>query len=253
MDEQGKYSSIEAYLLGQLSEGERQAFEERMAAEPELAQQVEQERKLLSGMAYFSQQQFKAELQAIHREVIEGEAVKPPPEGKKKPGLPWWLIALVALGLAALLFWWLQGPAPTPQQLYAAHYEVFELPSASRDPDNQAVQAQAYALYEQGQYQQALPLFEQLLENQTNNIPLQLAAGNCHLQLNQAQAALPYFARSLAADDLLYRDQARWYAGLTQLQLGLPEAARAYLQPLADDPSSSYQTQAQGILKALKN
>lgn len=96
--------AILAYLEGEMTVAEVAAFEQRMAAEPELAAQVAEMRDLVAGIHASGEEKMRANLRDITRQPIAAE--KSRTSGRLK-----WLLLAVLLGVGAF-FWWNKQAEP---------------------------------------------------------------------------------------------------------------------------------------------
>lgn len=236
---------IDDFLLDRMSLEEKNAFEAALERDADLRKAVDAQSKLIHGMAAFGRRQLKAELQDIHQELYAA-----PQQPRIRSASRSWaaIAATIALLLAAGLWWF--WPSPSPQQWYADYYQAYELQWSQRSQTDKTL-AQIAQLYQDKAYAAALPRFQALLAEQPNQPQLQIAAGICLLELNQPQAALPYFEAIRQSNDLLLKDQATWYAALAHLKLEDLPRTRSLLQSLTTDPSADHHTEAQTLLKKL--
>ena len=108
------HDKIEAYLDGQMSEPERQAFEQQIGQDTGLAELVAThrlEREMMDVMLDNDLRQEMAEWQKEKDRLPP--LVEKKSAGNRPPFRPW-LLVLAALALSALALWWLRVPAPAP-------------------------------------------------------------------------------------------------------------------------------------------
>lgn len=190
------YDKIEAYLKGQLSEADRQAFEAQIAQDPELAADVD----FLRDVMLASDPKWNA-IESTMKEYFAEK--KRPPSSEGRGGVwkkSWWLAPALLLVVAALYTWWPQpeeapvpaqpaapelpremGPPPSdkpiaktpappkPNTYLALAQELYKAPeefSASRKgaepPSTDNPIARAHALFQSGKYEQAAEAFQSL-------------------------------------------------------------------------------------------
>ena len=247
MNEQSNTNKIEAYLMDAMHENERLDFERQLQDDPALAAELRRHQKLIEGVEYFGVEKFKNRLRNIHEEVITTE------DAPARPSKSGRLLALLAAVLLLLLLaLWLFRPSdpPSPAQIYADNFQRYDLVDPTRSPTQSfRLAKEAYA---NGDFVAALTALEELLEQDPDNLSLLLGAGNCLLELGEPARAISYLQRALAADDLLYKDTARWYLAMAWLQSDQPDKARPLLGQLAARSESSYQSRAREILRQLK-
>lgn len=112
----------------------------------------------------------------------------------------------------------------------------------------QRLREQAFRLYDEQRYDQALVLFDELLKGQKDP-ELLFFTGNTLLVLGQYQNALRTFQEVPQGHDRFLSSQ--WYAGLASLQLEQVDQAKAHLQGVADSTQGVYRTKAQQVLRLL--
>ncbi len=89
---------FEDYINGNLPEPERRALEQRLAADPALRAQLEEEEALL---ARLKRQMLREQVEAAMREGRETDSARTPSR--------WWFWGALAILLAVFLAWWVLG------------------------------------------------------------------------------------------------------------------------------------------------
>lgn len=127
------FYKIEDYLMGKLPPAEVDAFEQEIAADPELAETVEIQRIEREGLLYMMGEDLRAKLK-------QWETSPPPPFGEPEPQPSkrrWWLggLAVAFIGVA-LVVWQLTGsvgptevPAQPPKEHTSPPAQQTETPS----------------------------------------------------------------------------------------------------------------------------
>ncbi|MBK8968977.1 MAG: hypothetical protein IPM36_20360 [Lewinellaceae bacterium] len=104
------YHQIQQYLDGLMTQAEREAFELEMAANPELAEEVQLNRDMQEFLADTPENALRKNLQTLSEQAAKQE--------KNRPARLWWWLLLVSV--LALLLWWLipgkpvTNSAPSP-------------------------------------------------------------------------------------------------------------------------------------------
>lgn len=107
MDKERLYEKIEDYLANRLPDADRAALEQEMAADAELAEEVEWHRRLAAFVQNKELLAFRRTVAEVDAEVA-GAAPSPTP-----PSSRWWGWVLVGLAVVAGLVFFISRPAPT--------------------------------------------------------------------------------------------------------------------------------------------
>ncbi|MEO1516796.1 MAG: tetratricopeptide repeat protein [Bacteroidota bacterium] len=244
MEEEAMFDKIEAYLLGQLNEADKTAFDQQIQADKELAQEVQVQRLLLEQVETLGALDMKERLQGIQQQVRKEEI-----NHRRR----YWIFATAAAVLALLLYVFL-GPSlqnTSTEQIYASHYEPYQLSFGSRAGGNEQALIQAGSLYTQQRYEQALPLIEQLLESEPDNSRLLLAKGICYMESKDFGKALNTFQQLIDRNDSFYLQQALWYSALAHLQLGNAIDARKLLERMQGSTENFKKKESREILEVM--
>lgn len=112
----------------------------------------------------------------------------------------------------------------------------------------QRLNEQAFRLYDQQRYDQALILFDELLKGQQAP-DLLFFKGNTLLTLGQFQAALDVFLK-VPEDHRRFADS-QWYAGLASLRMDRITQAKVHLSQAASAEKGKFKTKAKQLLRQL--
>ena len=223
-----QFEQIEAYLSGALDGDERAVFEARMAADPEFAAEVELHREVAGAVADHGEVAFEENLRGIAEE-LEGAG-----EGKRRP---WrnYLLAAAAVALLAVVGWvvFQGGDPPTPQDLFAEHFQAYEAPATFRGKVPPEKLERAFAPYKGGEWAVALGEFEQLEGEYPGDEEVLFYAGISELALGNGAEGRAYLQRVLALPAHTSEVQGKWYIALSWLAEGNAGAARPLLEELA--------------------
>lgn len=108
---------IDAYLLGQLSEEERQAFEKVLREDPEVAEEYEFRKEMQVGLGEVQREDLRARIKAI------GENPPAQQVGRKFPRSRMLMIAAsVVLILGASWWYWTAMKPVSGEELFASYY-----------------------------------------------------------------------------------------------------------------------------------
>ncbi len=255
MEKERNYESqIDAYLLGELLGAERSEFEQALAQDPELAQQVEEQRLLMEGLQFHGNEQLRARLKNIHQQAETTATETSEKTNAKVRRFPLRTLLTAAATLALLIIATLllrTGPASGPE-IFAQHYDAYSLSLTNRsEPGVDENLAQIDELYAQGNYEAILPLVRQVLPTRPNDPLLKMAGGIAALESKQYQEAIRYFQAIRQEPDSPLADQATWYLALTHLRQDSKNLARHLLEKLASRPDADRHQEAQQVLEEL--
>lgn len=245
---------IEHYLAGQLSGTALTEFEQAMAKDKALATQVELIKEVDNALAdKTAVTAFEDQLASLGKTHFPSTAIPKTEVIVKR--LPFvrkqWLAAAAMIGamFAILLAVWNISAPTSSNDLYAQHFQTYDI-SVERGIDTTIVpEKTALDLYEQQAYEKAIPAFQNVLQNDPQNGLLILCLGNCFLKTEQTNKAVEQFL-SIAADNHYYR-AAQWYLALAYLQKGDKVKAKPFLEKLAAIENGRYPEKARNLLKAL--
>ena len=239
---QEELARIEAYHAGQLSGKELEDFLALYKSDPAFAEQVDLFQQAQDAIEALGQQQLKDAFRQQYQSNTQ----------KVKPLWSRWYVAAAA-AIALLLIFFLvrnNSSTPSPEELYAS-YESFEPLSLERG--NSGIDSLfliANGLYNEQQYEAAIPLLEKLLENEDfdRKAYAYLHLGIAQLKSGSEKAAVNSL-QELDSDSSFYL-QAQWNLALAFLKQENTEEAKKVLQILKTE-SRTYQKRAQELLEAL--
>lgn len=251
---------IERYLRRQLSDEERQAFENRLRAEPELAAEVEDLRRTNAAARAYYRDELRQALLEKGRALLKEEVAAPAGEAVVKPLPPrptvrrWLAIAasfLLVLA-AAWIVWQVNAPTTSPQTLFNQYFERMPTTGLLAGEVEATTWKSIVAAYEAGNCEAVVDQMPALLadtafEQRSRGLLLQ---GSCLLQLGRPDEALSALRQVPPAAASLFRE-AQWFSALAYLQLNQPAEAAPLLQAQQNDPQSRHQEAAGKILRKL--
>ncbi|MEM9918276.1 MAG: tetratricopeptide repeat protein [Bacteroidota bacterium] len=243
--EEKTFTDIETYLMGRMSEAEKSAFEQRLQVDNALAQEVRTQEMLIEQAMSLGVLEMKQKLRSIKKEMVA--------QHQRRIRRIVGLVAVgVALLLAILFFINQQGASIQVDKIYASHYQAYELTFGSRNTEELPQLSEVGKFYQDQSYDKALPLIETLLAEEPNNSRLLLAKGICQMELNEFAQAKLVFQQLIDKQDTFYFQQAQWYTALSCIRLDQLDAAKPYLQSLAQTDGAFKQEEATQILSELE-
>jgi tetratricopeptide (TPR) repeat protein len=211
------------YILGQLDEEARQAFEEHFFSCDACYEALEADMAL------------ETELAEDRWRVAE----------RSDPAL-WrsqWVFAAAAAGVVLLLgaLLWLQvsGPQTEPSAILAELSEVEPPPYAPKslrgvESGTRQQLHEAMLPYRNGEFAEAIPLLEAVAQSQPTDPAAHFYLGACFLLTDQAEQALENLSKAVALGESPFLDWARFYRGKAYLRLGEVKRADEDLAVVAD-------------------
>lgn len=234
---------MERYVAGELSEAERQTFEQAMDEQPKLEEEFR--RHMLARGAVF--QAAKEEWRADKRQKLREWRTA----DKKTSSVSWYqMAAAIALLLAVGLgIYFSQTKQSSPEELFLAYYEVDAAPiSRNQAPESDLLKG--YQAFNQQNYQEALALWDRLPVDQLDRFTtneLSYYRGLTYLELGRSTEAIQQLKR---IQDSNFAHRATWYLALIWLKEGQIDKARPLIQGLTEQ-TSPFQEKAKEVLRQL--
>lgn len=242
---------IDDFILGHLSDSERQSFAQKLELNPELAQQIKIRRKAISGLEAYGRKALKEELKIIQLE-FDNESLEP--IAKKRRLFPYVIAAASILLLIFAASWFFtKNSAKTADQLYASYFKAYDITTEQRS-NNINDLSKIYQLYQDKKYKELIPLLDiQLKQMNPQPSDLLLMAGIAHLESNQAQKAITNLKKITSNGDFNYEDEVSWYSALAYLQMGNIPACKKQLQSLKANPNADHHVEASKLFNTINN
>ena len=249
-------NKIDEYLMGRLEGAELNQFIEQMENDPEFAKEVKIQETLLQQISDLGHQKMREKLVSIKAELSNKNSTTPTPESKRTQ--KWWIIGFLILILAVLSYFLLnkaaEEPVSQPEQLYAQYYEPYAIPFTSRTDDTNQDLIAAAGFYQDGQFSQALAIFESIQSSNINNDEkLALAIGICRMETANYSKAIQTFQGIQQNPQHLYYEQAQWYESLCHLHNHDLTKASKQLEQITQNEDSFFYQKAFDLLKQIPN
>ncbi len=214
----------ERYVTGQLDKAGEEAFRLRLAAEPDLLEEFSLQWAVFEGRRV-----------ALEQEV--GDLIAQEADTQRRGRIRTIGLTAFASLAAAVLIWFLIRWAipPSPQQLFAKHFEPATNTSSVLDTD-QGRFDQALAAYDAEAYTNALALFEQLDNlSPVRQQEVSFYMANAYLATGQYDQAIPILESLQQESGSALAPEATYYLGLAYLASGrIEEALDRFRQIEAD-------------------
>ena len=134
---------------------------------------------------------------------------------------------------------------------YYAPYDV-TVTYRSGNTEVDRVLLSALEQYEEQDYEQAIQLFEKVLDKGKSNMALNLYSGIAYLEEEKYQKATSSFNDIISDEDNLFIEQAEWYLSMCYLKTENLDKARLVLNKIIEE-ESYYKDKAKEVLRDLKD
>lgn len=249
-----KFDIIDDYLLGHLDNAGMKSVEERIAADPEFAEEVEGHRKIINLIQVHEDNRWRRKFAEMEEKHKVNKEVKRVLMIRVMSAA-----AAVAIILVSYFSFFSTGDNEFDNGEIASTlpytHEYFEPPAnyfmqRSRGRSVESKISDAMLLYDAGQYKQAAQIFDDLLETEAENYNVLFYGGVSYLMSNQPEKALECFMKTETKENI-FDQELQWYKSLIYLDTGDDEKAKKILMEIIDT-GSKYQKNAREILETIK-
>ncbi|MCW5900279.1 MAG: hypothetical protein KIT10_13510 [Flavobacteriales bacterium] len=213
-----RFEAIEAYLLETMPLAERERFEQELASDADLRQEVDLMREHILAV------ELGGFTRAMRTAAEEGRGS----DGKRGGGWPgWWRYAAAVAILTAVALWFLLDREPAHERLFAEHYVTDPgLPVPMSSGDDEAFH-DAMVAFKLGEHDEARSKWMDLLRAAPDNDTLRYYIAQAALAQGDVVGAVPLLGQVAADTTSEFSGKARWYLFLAHLKRGDREAMRA--------------------------
>jgi tetratricopeptide (TPR) repeat protein len=252
--EKDLFELIDEKLSGELSGAELEAFDLDLENDTDLMAEFALHKEVDEAIQESEVIELRKKLDLVHDLT----------QNKKQPGLLRTILRhklsriaaasfVVLLIITSLSLYFLQ---PDGNMSNDSLFKIYYQPDAAlliRGTNSQnATLIQAFQMYENKDYDNALSLFSEVLDIDSENIPVQFYSGISNIELGQYQEALHPFNFIMDHKQNLYVERAEWYTALCRLKLNENETAVDLFRKISLS-NSSYKDRAHEILKSIQN
>jgi tetratricopeptide (TPR) repeat protein len=144
------------------------------------------------------------------------------------------------------------SPDMDSSEVFEKYYTPYEITVTHRSGNTEVdrLLLNAFEKYEEKNYEQALVLFEEVLETRKNDMALNLYSGISYMEEEKYQKAKTSFDNIISDKDNLFIEQAKWYLGMCYLKTENTEKAEFVLKEIIKE-ESYYKDVAVKVLKDL--
>lgn len=274
MKEDYNIETIESWLAGALDKDAQATFEARLQSDEDFRNSVELHQKLIEGIEFAGEEDIRSKLKETQSQLsrmnfFEQNQKVIKMTQTKKTGRRWLPIAAsFALLAAAAMFFFNQQPSkPDINSLFAEYYEpetkilssVMDRLEAQGLADPETTTADdslmtALKQYEKFEYTSARTSLTKYLNAYPENQTARFYMGLTQLQLSNYAKAIDDLLPLCTEEGFPNQDAAKWYLSMCYTQLEGPDGitlAGKYLKDLAMDNTSTYQSTAKAYKDAL--
>jgi len=230
MTKEERFEILERHLRGELTGLERKALEAQLEADSSLREELEFHRGLHQAvgdkrLGYFQELVRESEQRYFDKAI------------KRKAGFKVYqkiAVAAVLLVIAVIGYLYL-SPAPSPEALFASHFEPYQSPGTFRSEDLTALDPDfilGLARYDEERYSEAAQYFTKTLEKNPEKDIAIFLRGVSRLAIDQTALAEQDLQAVIADEQSLFVEQAKWYLGLLYLKQGKADQARKILDEI---------------------
>lgn len=257
-------TNIEAYLGGNLSDSETQAFAGRIEEEADLASSVAAYKVGEDAVEMLIESNLRAELKQLQSESTAAKVVPMPTKQRKltvatkQPAKRRNLFSnLAAAASVALLlgFFTFQHSATSTDNLLAEH-STFMMPEANRSGDAAEVHPLEIGLEAQknGDYTAAINFYKNISTDNTRYNEAQSLLGHTYYKKGAYTEAINQFGKIIATGDIRYKEQAEFYQLLSYV--GNDQQGANFdklMNNILSDEKHSYHQKAEDLNLGLNN
>lgn len=243
---------IEKFLNNELSQEDKQAFDQKVHTDSEFAHEFERRQAAHTAIDFLIAQSLKKDLEALEAEgQQEGRIISLQKRKRNR-------IVLLSLAASLLLLfgyfslYYNSDPGSTGPQLAAANYETpdYNLRRGAPEVDFEDLLTKGINALKQKEYQTAIVALDSVTYGNEYYYIAQFYLAHAYYQAEQYEQAEQAFEVVSQGNDIRYQEDADWYGLLACL--AQDGDCTDKVDQLANDDSHSYQQQAVSIKDELK-
>jgi tetratricopeptide (TPR) repeat protein len=239
---------IDSYVDGEMDDEGRKNFEAELSFNRDLSLEYHLEKDLNNILAQDDLLDFRAKCILAQNElnVSSKKIVKVVQITRKY----WYAAASVLLIVMITGGLFLINPGGySAEKLFKMYYKSGETIGVSRSGNVNMVEALRY--FSKNDFQTAEGLFDEVLANDPHNIAVMYYCGISNIEIKNYPKAIQMFESIIGDNDNLYKENAEWYLGLSQLAAGQIDQANGIFRKIAAAPGHFYSNDAKSILEKL--
>jgi tetratricopeptide (TPR) repeat protein len=244
---------IDRYLCGVMSSDERIWFLKEVEGNKLLQEDLQLHQKLNSLISEQKTISLQEQLNSIHKNLFDkGKRFKPDRKPSRK-------VIYYTIGIATSLV--LSGIVISRQintpldskYVYAEYFKPADIAMSFRSADNSAINNDlrlAMAFYENKKFNDAIRIFEDILNKDSSRIGLNLYSGISYMEIKEYAEANKKFNKIIDHKANAFIESAQWYLGLCYLMTEEPTKAKNVFMGIANS-ESYFRKDAKRILKKM--
>lgn len=131
------------------------------------------------------------------------------------------------------------------------NFEQMDMRMITRSGEPDSLKQKIQQLYKTDQYEATLPLLEELIRQEPENLSYILYQGICYLGLESPQPKETIRLLSPLQEDMNFGQAAEWYIALAYFLDDDLDRGKNLAQKISEQESHSYRTQALNLLQSL--
>lgn len=249
------YDTISAYLRQQLPAREREAFEQKMANDAQLREEVEAHRLASEAIEWSIAESLRKELASWSEPAAGSTPAAPASDAIIRP--LWrrnWAIAATALIIIVAGAYLWSNQNYTNGALAEGYYPKSELAGLrSSNPTKADALAPGYEALNSGNYSEAINLFGRLTSDELLGPKALYFKAHAHFQQKQFNEAISSLSNLIQQSEGEEKDRAEWLLALSYLGAGKTAEAKILISKIAANKDHSYAPQAGQLLGDLNS
>ena len=238
---------ILSYLYNEMTQDQRQQFENELNSDPELKKEFQLHREVDKAiLTEVNVKEFREKMESIHQKTFPKKETKVIYLQNKW----YWAAASVAIVSGSTYLTFLRNNK-TPEDLYQKYYSVWQPALNTRGAISDSDFSKVSNLFESKNYEQTIRLIEDLSSDIQNSPNVILMKGCSLMELNKFDKALTEFGKFETKDYTLYTETAEWYQALCYLKTLNTDKAKTTLAAIIDS-NSSFTKEAEALLKKME-
>jgi tetratricopeptide (TPR) repeat protein len=253
MNTEEKYDLIEKYLDQRMTAEERYEFEQLLENDPVMKMEFELHQQVgdtLKGEKIH-------QLRDVLKETDNKWGMKDNAQKMKTRTINFRRIitiaATVLLFVMAYQFFFSSGGSISNEQLFADNFQPYQMLLSQRtlsEEEKDVILENAISAYTKGDFQDASKAFQELVQNDPEDISYQFYLAVANLGAENNEVAITTFTEIITAENNPFKEQSQWYLALAYLQNENTENAKKSLKEIQSGQFKY--AEAQQILKELE-
>lgn len=231
---------VEQYLLKNMGDTEREAFEDELKSDSELKKLFEKKQLLINGIRTGFNAEFKSKLKSEdqrRKHMVKTRRIR----------FISGIAAILVIGIFSTFF--LNSIEKNPIKIYEEYYQPYpniSTPLSRSDENGNS----PYYQYEKGDFQTALIGFQAIIKDNPDDESALFYAALSNMELSDFKNAIEKLKKVTVKDESKFTQAANWYLSLAYIHTNKLEQASEYLTKLAEG-NDVYSKKAKKILKKI--